>query len=146
MNSQVCIDANLALKMVLNEEDSDKAELFWDGLLERQRQVIAPFLLRFEVTSVIRNRVYRNLLTPEEGEDAFTSVHALHITFLNPANLHRTAWELARRFNRPNAYDSHYLALAQMQDCELWTADQRLYNAVRQELPWVKWLGDYRAS
>ena len=51
---------------------------------------------------------------------------------------------MAKRFNRPQAYDSHYLALAEMLGLELWTADERLYNAVKDALPWVKWLGDFQ--
>jgi len=51
---------------------------------------------------------------------------------------------LATHFNRPTAYDAHYLALAEMLGCEFWTADRRLYNAVKEELPWVKWLSDFR--
>jgi len=39
---------------------------------------------------------------------------------------------------------SRYLALAEREDCEYWTADARLWNAVRGNLPWVHWLGDYR--
>ncbi len=40
------------------------------------------------------------------------------------------------RLNRAAAYDSFYLALAESLGCELWTADQRLHNAV--DLPWVR--------
>ena len=50
-------------------------------------------------------------------------------------------WELAHEFNRPRAYDTAYLALAQLLGCELWTADERLYNAVQGKLAWVKWVG-----
>ena len=50
---------------------------------------------------------------------------------------------LATRFNRPAAYDAHYLALAEMMNCEFWTADRRLFNVVRDELPWVHRLGTY---
>jgi hypothetical protein len=34
------------------------------------------------------------------------------------------------------------MALAETFACELWTADQRLVNAVYQAFGWVKWLGD----
>jgi predicted nucleic acid-binding protein len=43
----------------------------------------------------------------------------------------------------PRAYDTAYLALAQLRNCEFWTADKRLFNAVSGELDWVRWLGDY---
>ena len=43
-----------------------------------------------------------------------------------------------------SAYDSAYLALAESQGVWLFTGDGRLYNAVRQSLAWVKWIGDYQ--
>jgi predicted nucleic acid-binding protein len=48
---------------------------------------------------------------------------------------------LATRFNRPAAYDAHYLALAEMMNCEFRTADRWLFNVVKDELAWVRWLG-----
>jgi predicted nucleic acid-binding protein len=53
------------------------------------------------------------------------------------------AWELAKQFSRPQIYDATYLAVAQINDCDFWTADEKLYNVVRDELDWVRWLGDY---
>ena len=53
---------------------------------------------------------------------------------------------LAARFNRPAAYDAHYLALAEMMNCEFWTADRRLFNVVKDELPWVRWLGKHEGG
>lgn len=61
----------------------------------------------------------------------------------SPPGLHRHAWELAARLNRPAAYDAHYLAFAEMMACEFWAADKRLANAVQDELSWVRWLEDY---
>ncbi len=43
----------------------------------------------------------------------------------------------------PLARYCQYLALAELFDCELWTGDQRFYNAVRRTLGRVKWIGDY---
>ena len=31
--------------------------------------------------------------------------------------------------------------LAEMLACPFWTADERLYNAVKEQLSWVRWLG-----
>ena len=55
----------------------------------------------------------------------------------------RRGYELATQFNRPTAYDAQYLAVAERLQCEFWTVDERLYNAVKQALPWVKWLGNF---
>ena len=142
-SSSVCVDANLVLKLVLVEDDSTRARALWAQWIADDRVILAPPLLAFEVTSVIRNKVHRQMLSAEAGENAFRAVHAQNIRFLYPDGLHQRAWELASHFNRPAAYDSHYLALAEMLGCELRTADGRLYRAVKDELPWVRWLGDF---
>ncbi|MCK4316229.1 MAG: type II toxin-antitoxin system VapC family toxin [Anaerolineae bacterium] len=143
MNSQVCIDVNLVLKLVLVEEDSPKAQHLWDTWVDADIRIVAPPLLAFEGTSVICNKMQRGLVPPEEAGLMFKAFHLLDVRLLYPDGLHETAWEMAKRFNRPQAYDSHYLALAEILGLELWTADKRLYNAVKHDLSWVKWLGDY---
>lgn len=137
---KICIDASLLLKLVLRENDSDLAWKLWNEWINQGVKITAPFLLAFEAASVIRNRVYRQEITFDEEEAAFEIVHSLDITFINPGILSKTAWELAKQFNRPNAYDSYYLALAQILNCPFWTADERLYNTVSKKLAWVKWL------
>lgn len=134
----VCVDASLALKLVLLEDDSDRAEALWANWITQDITVIAPYLLAYEVSSVIRNKIYCGKITSEDGDLAFAKLHAQGIVLLHPKELAPTAWDLARQFNRPTAYDSQYLALAQILDCELWTADKRLYNAVHDTLPWVQ--------
>ena len=142
MNFLACVDACLALKLVLGEEDSPKAIALWNHWIDENITVTAPPLLAYEVTSVLRTKVYRGLLTAEAGEEAFQVIHAQGIHYLSPANLHIRAWELAKRLNRPAAYDAHYLALAEILGCELWTADQHLYNAAAGTLPQIRCLGE----
>ena len=42
------------------------------------------------------------------------------------------------------AYDAAYLALAEDENCDLWTGDRAFYQAVRRETPRLKWIGDYK--
>ncbi len=144
MRSLVCADANLALKIVLHEPDSARARALWEEWKAQQTLVIAPTLWGYEVTSVVRKRAHRGLLPPDIERETLTVVHQLPVRLLAPAGLHQRAWEWARRFDWPVAYDAHYLALAEMAGCPFWTADERLFNAVREELNWVHWLGDYQ--
>ena len=59
--------------------------------------------------------------------------HAIQILALRLASQHQRS-----------VYDSAYLALAQSKELWLYTGDKRLFNAVGQALPWVKWIGDYQ--
>jgi predicted nucleic acid-binding protein len=137
VDSQVCVDANLGLKLVIAEPDSDEAELKWQAWLEAGLEIVTPFLFIYETSSVLRNHVYRKELTQEEADEALRLLSDLTITYLHPAGLQQSAWEIARRFNRPTVYDGFYVALARQQGCPFWTADRRLYNAVKHELDWV---------
>jgi predicted nucleic acid-binding protein len=142
LNSQVCVDVSLALKLVLVEADSAAAHQLWSAWIDAGVEVVAPPLFAFEGTSVICSKAYRGLIPPEEADLMFRALHLLGVRLLYPEGLHQRAWELARRFHRPQAYDSHYLALAEMLGIELWTADDHLYNAVKDALPWIRQLGD----
>ena len=142
----VCADANITLKLVLPEHDSPVAEALWEMWKADGTTVIAPTLWGYEVTSTVRKRGYRKHLPPEIEEKAIATIHQLRVQLMRPAGLHQRAWELARFFGLPAAYDAHYLALAEMADCPFWTADKRLFNAVCGELNWVHWLGNYQVD
>jgi len=142
MTSWICVDSSILLKLVLNEPDSPLAERLWQNWLANNVQPVAPFLFAFEITAVIRKVVYRGLLDPQLGQEALKKALAFNVSLQTFPEIHQNAWELATQFNRPTAYDAHYLALAKNLGCEFWTADQRLFNAVQQQLSWVHWLGE----
>jgi predicted nucleic acid-binding protein len=112
--------------------------LKWQG---EGTALIAPALLLFEVTSVLRRFVYLNTLTPDEGEDALNQFLRIPIRLSSRRGIFQLAFHLARDLNRPRAYDTAYLALAQLSGCGFWTADERLYNAAKGKLAWVNWVG-----
>jgi predicted nucleic acid-binding protein len=142
-DSWICTDSSIILKLVLNEPDSALAESLWRSWLDSGQRPVAPPLLPFEITAVLRKHVYRGMLSPERGFQALQKALAFGVTILTFPDLHERAWHLAARLNRPTAYDSHFLALAEFLGCEFWTADQRLHNAVHPTLPWTHWLGDF---
>ena len=144
-SSVICVDASLALKLIFPEPDSGDAHHLWETWLAAGTLIIAPTLWAYEVTSVIRNRTFRGLLDPDLEADAIATAHSLPVKLMAPRGLHQRAWQLARQFDRPAAYDAHCLALAEMADVPLWTTDKRLYNTVHSELDWVHCLGIHEA-
>jgi len=79
------------------------------------------------------------------AKEALTKVllSGVALNFLQDSNIGRRAIELARQFGLPATYDAYYLALAEHEGCELWTADTRMWNSIRGKLTWVRWIGDY---
>lgn len=141
MNSWVCVDANLVVKLVVEEIHSAEARALWRLWIQTGLDIAAPSLLRYEVTSVLRKHVVRRLRTATESRQALDQALAFDIQYLEPPNFHQRTLDLAERLNHPVAYDAHYLVLAEYLGCEFWTADERLVNAVQPKLPWVRWAG-----
>lgn len=146
MADRLCIDASLALKLVLPDPDSPTVRALWQRWVDAKVELVAPPLWIYEVTSALRNKVSRRLLSPQAGEAAFQAIHAQGVRFLHPPGLHEAAWKLAHDLQRPTAYDSFYLALAQELGCPCWTADKRLYQAVKHKLDFVKWIGEAESA
>jgi len=99
-------------------------------------------MLYAEVSSVLREKVYHGLITPEDGQEAFELFCALDIAPSRRDDLHLRMWDLGRRVNARKLYDLQYVALAELERCELWTADQKLVNLVSPRCPWVRWVGE----
>jgi len=134
----VCVDANIVVKWLLTEEDSPTALALAAKFRADDATLISPPHMPIEVTNVIRVRVRRGELSPVEGEDLVDVFTALPIQIASPAGLYKEALELAHRYDRPNVYDTQYVALAALAGCDLWTADMRLVNALNGRVPFVR--------
>lgn len=141
-SSPVVVDASFVLKLILPEEYSEQVRQVWEWWVRKEVEVSAPYLLTYEVVSVLRHKVFRGELVLEEGEAALLAIQAQGIMLLHPKGLEQVSWELAKEFNRPTAYDTSYLALAQLLDSEFWTADKKLKNALQGRLPCLRWVGE----
>ena len=144
LRSPVCVDASIVVTIVAPEVQRPLALSLWRSWLKQDREIVAPRLLVYEVTSALWRKVMRDILTLEEARRAVQAALGMGVTILDPPGLSEQAFELAARFRRPAAYDAHYLALADHLGCPFWTADERLYNAIRTDFPHIHWLGEHR--
>ena len=139
----VCVDASFPLAFLLRDQHWERAYVVWQQLLRRREQILGPPLITAEITSIVRERMYKRRLTADEASEVLDWAVSLPVAIAPDSSaLQRKAFEFATRFNRPKAYDAQYLAVADAIGCELWTADRRLANAVRGKLNWVRYIGD----
>lgn len=139
-----CIDANVAVKWVLaSEEDRDNALALLQDSIQLGIKLIAPPLFPVEVDSIIRKRVHNGSLTAEEGIRSYTQLDAIPILIVDESELRHRSREIAEQCNQRLVYDSYYAALADLRQCELWTADTRFHRVVKADLLFVKHITEY---
>lgn len=117
------IDASTALKWVLSEPDSDKANRFRDEVRHGVHELIAPDVFSVEIAHALTRAERRGLISDAEAcwLDVMSTAPQLHLL----APLVRRAIQMSR-LARIGVYDCLYLALAEREGCDLLTADDRL--------------------
>lgn len=144
LKSPVCVDASVVVALVTAERFSRLTLTLWLEWTAKNLQPVAPLLLRYEVTSALHRKALDGKLSREDAAQALTQALACDIRFVDPPGLNVQAFDLAAHLHRSATYDCHYLALAEQLGCPLWTADERFYNATKNEFSRLRWLGDYR--
>ncbi len=143
---EVVVDASLALKWVEQEPYSTEASALLENWQKQRRRLTAPALFAYEATNALAKRVKRGQLTLEVAKERLASLLENGPALEHDVDVNIRALEIMERFSLPSAYDAHYLALAESRQCECWTADERLWNTVKNALPWVHWVGQPSAE
>lgn len=139
---KVVVDTSLALKWVVYETDSPLAQSLLDAWIKQGVTVLAPDLLLYEITNVFYKLFRKNAVSLERVLDAFSALIRMNLDFAatKDEKLSLKALDFARTHKLSATYDAHYLALAEREQCEFWTADERLYNSVKDQLSWVRFM------
>jgi predicted nucleic acid-binding protein len=118
------IDASVAIKWVIDEPGTAHA------LALRQHRLGAPDLLVAECANILWKKVRRGELSDQEATTAAALLCGADILLEPMSALMEQAVQLALRLGHP-AYDCFYLALAEVTDAPLVTADEALVRRVR---------------
>lgn len=92
----------------------------------RGERLLAPQLLDLEVLSVWRRLVSAEVMTPERARLAVDDLAAIPLERAPHDMLTHRCWDLRHNLT---AYDAAYVALAEILDITLVTADRRLATA-----------------
>ena len=144
--SVVVVDASLAFKWLVEEEDSDKAHAILQSWDNQNVRLAAPHLMPFEVVNALHRRIVQAEMSVQDGAHLIQSLLSSRLELHETPGLHGRALELASQLRQGAAYDAHYLALAEALDCELWTADERFSRAASAISDKVRWIGDFVAQ
>ena len=135
------VDASVVLRGFFpDEEGHAQSQAVSRAYAQGEIELQAPTLLSYEVTNAVLQAIRRDRIGPEKGREILTAFEGLDIPTVDVS--WQQTLELARTHDR-SAYDAAYLALAEESGSKFVTGDLRLYNAVKDRLPWVLWIEDY---
>ncbi|BCV20362.1 type II toxin-antitoxin system VapC family toxin [Moorella sp. Hama-1] len=138
----VVADASAILCAYFPDELSSKAKkLMLDYALGRTN-LFGPRLLALELINACLVASRRRRISDEVFIKTAKEITALQIAWIDVEQESDRIFSLSRKY-QISAYDTAYIAAAQIKGCELFTADQRLHNAVKNDLKFVRLLSEY---
>lgn len=142
MSGPVVVDASIALKWIVKEPYTPEARALLTGWTADGTSLLVPSLISSEIANALFERVRRGEFAVDEAAQFMSTFLLISLNFVADPAIAARALELAAHYSLKAVYDAHYLALAEREGCELWTADERLWNTVKDRLAWVKWIGN----
>ena len=120
---RLVVDASVAIKWVVEEEDSALA----DNLLHERHEMLAPSFMALEAGNTMLQKMRRGAFNRSEALRRFQQIFDSPVQWVDTAALTPEAIRLALELNHP-AYDCIYLALAREADATVVTADSRFVS------------------
>lgn len=129
----VVVDASFAVAAVLPVATSEMAREHLATWHRAGRSILAPSHWLVEAVSALRKLWFLGELSADEASRAGGDLFALGVDSVAPdPELCRASLRWAERLTQSKAYDAFYLALAEEEATDLWTADGRLSRRARQ--------------
>ena len=142
--TRLVVDCSVVGKWHIPTEDHAAAADALLGDWEHQVvDVLVPNHFPSEVISAFLRAARRSRLTTDEAREAIRDLLALPFVLCDVTALADRAFTIAHQ-RQQRAYDCLYVALAEQDGSELWTGDERLYNALHAQYPFVRWIADYQ--
>ena len=146
MSQRVVVDASLAVKWLVSEVNSDEAWALARSWASDGKRLTAPHLMPVEVANALYRRVVRQELGLETAIRLMDKLMAIGVELQETRHLQRRAMAIARELQQSAVYDAHYLGLAELLNCEMWTADERFYRAAKGTFGRLRLLGGSRMT
>ncbi|SFH27782.1 Predicted nucleic acid-binding protein, contains PIN domain [Desulfotomaculum arcticum] len=149
MSEYICIDTSVFIKLFFEEEDSFKAKVLMQKVIEDNQIIVLPSFAWAEMGSIFRKKIRTkqvNLQDASEMWNSFTSFPG--IEYVNEVSIMDRAWKISCYYDLPTLYDAAFLAVVEEirdrtgQSCEFWTADERLINSLQGKKEYVSFLNE----
>lgn len=123
-----CFDATAFVPLLIHTSFSASALA---QTRESPTGFVGPGLLFAETTTVLRRHVHARVLEESRARQAVVRMFQTPIRLVHETTVYSRALDLAGRFAQSKAYDTIYLATAELTDATLLTADKRMHENAR---------------
>ena len=131
MSDYVVVDASIAVKWLVEEDDSDIARALKEEWGSAGFQLAAPRFLLNEVANALFGKVANGKLTGDEAVALMRRFAQIKIEYFDFPDLHVRAIQLTIALAHRATYDPTYLALAEHLRCQMWLADKEFFRPAR---------------
>jgi len=140
--NRVVLDASVVLKWYLVDEEYGHIALnLLDNFMSNEWEFLAPSLLEYEVINGLTFAQKRGRLKEEILCSAIEGFVQLEMKLVNLSHFYPRVLHYCKLYGC-SAYDASYLGLAETEGVALITGDEKLYNMVKKNISWVKWIGN----
>ena len=122
---ELVVDASVAVKWLVREENSDQALRLFEGPFE----LCAPRLMASEVANALSRKARLGEIRKSQAVEWAAAISEMGVTWAVDESICLEAVRLSLELDHP-VYDCLYLALAQRLGTTMVTADVRFANAV----------------
>jgi predicted nucleic acid-binding protein len=130
------LDASVAVKCVLPEQDSPIAVRLLNSYRKAIHELIAPDTFPVEIAHALTRAERQKIIQPPQGAKRFAVIMRARPLLHPYLPLLPRAFAISSAM-RVGVYDCLYVALAEQEHCELVTADHKMINALQKSFPFI---------
>lgn len=149
MSRYICIDTSVLVKLFIEEDDSFKAKVLIQKVIEDNQIIVLPSFAWAEMGSIFRKKLRKKEIQTEDAMEMWASFREFPgIIYIEDDIIMDKAWRISYTFDLATLYDAAFLAVAEViaektgEVCEYWTADERLINSLKGKRNHVIFLRD----
>jgi len=138
------LDASAVVPLMMTHPLTQAAEKCIRYWKREYYHLVSPCFMPVEAASALRRAVYSGKFDPQQAQEAVGIMMGMGIEFIVPdIEVLQSSLTWAERLGQSKAYDAQYAALAERLGAELWSADQRLVHALKEQgVTWAHWIGE----
>jgi predicted nucleic acid-binding protein len=125
-----CIDTSVWIPYLIPETLQTQARNLILPLLTSNVRLVAPAFAWAEIGSVLRKKVRLGAITTSQAEGFYDDFSQMPVEYLDNDVIRMKTWAIAEQFSLATLYDAAFLAVAELEEAEFWTADQSLLNTL----------------